>query len=96
MDQAQQLNDSLAAKIQELNNKLSSFDSTNQDLYTDVAQLKKQLAVSTDEKNLLKRQLGDTVEKYKQLSTAKTEVDGRLTAIQASARTQAGAENSCE
>ena len=92
MDQAQQLNDSLAAKIQELNNKLSSFDSTNQDLYADVAQLKKQLAVSTDEKNLLKRQLIDTVDKYKQLAAAKTEVDGRLTAIQASARTQAGAE----
>lgn len=87
-----QLNNSLASTIEQLNSKLSTFDASNQELHAEVAQLKRQLAVSHDEKQLLKRQMADTLTKYKGLLTAKQEVDGRLTAIQASAKTQAGAE----
>lgn len=87
-----QLNNSLATTIEQLNQKLSSFDSSNQQLHVDVAQLKKELAVAQDEKGLIKRQLSDTLAKYRELLAAKQEVDGRLTAIQASAKTQIGAE----
>lgn len=91
-DQANQLNESLASTIQQLNQKLSQFDTTNQELHAEQAQLRKQLAVSSDEKNLLKQQMRDTLTKYKELLAAKTEVDGRLTAIQASSKTRYGAE----
>ena len=87
-----QLNNSLAATVEQLNQKLSSFDSSNQQLHVEMAQLKKQLAVAEDEKSLIKRQMADTLGKYRQLLAAKKEVDGRLTAIQASAKTQIGAE----
>ena len=89
---AGQVDPSLASTIDQLNQKLTTFDSSNQQLHTDIAQLKKQLSVSEDEKSLLKQQMADTLTKYRELLTAKNEVDGRLTAIQASAKTHAGAE----
>ena len=90
--QPQQVNESLASTIEQLNSKLTGFDTNNQELHTEVAQLKKRLAVSEDEKILLKRQMSDTLTKFKELLAAKNEVDSRLTAIQASAKTQTGAE----
>ncbi|MEC9094927.1 MAG: OmpA family protein [Planctomycetota bacterium] len=87
-----QPNQSLASTVDQLNSKLSNFDSSNQELHTEVAQLKRQLAVSEDEKDWLKRQMGDTLQRYKDLLSAKQEVDGRLTAIQTTTKTQTGAE----
>lgn len=87
-----QIDPSLASTIEQLNAKLSTFDASNQQLHTEVAQLKRQLSVAEDEKALLRKQMADTLTKYKQLLAAKKEVDGRLTAIQASARSIGGAE----
>lgn len=91
-NQSPPVNDSLAATIDQLNSKLTNFDASNQELHTEVAQLQRQLSVSEDEKRLLKKQMADTLVKYKSLVEQKREVDGRLSAIQASAKTQAGAE----
>ena len=76
----------MLSQVRELNSRLGRFDSDNQDLHTQIAQLQQEVNLANEEKRLLRQQLGDTASQLREIQVAKSRVDQSLNAMQASAR----------
>ncbi len=81
----------LTAELQDLGSRLRRFDADNTELHTQVARLQQQLNVTDEAKVMLKEQLALTSQRLEAAEVARVETDRRLSALQASHRSEIGA-----
>lgn len=81
----------MLAEMQDLNTRLRRFDADNTELHSEVARLQQQINVADEEKVLLREQLADAARRLETSELARADVDRRLTAMQASHRSEVGA-----
>ncbi len=72
----------LANQINQLNSRLGSFDSDNQQLHTEVAGLKQKLQLANDLNRQLKQQLADSSGLFQQLQTQKAQAEQQVANLQ--------------
>lgn len=76
----------LASQINSLNQQVGSFDSDNQQLFSEIAGLKQKLQVANDYNNQIRQQLADNSVQFQQLQLEKQGLEQQL----ANAQTQVG------